>query len=132
MTGVAETPIAKPTKLALPGGANGIGFDDLMFVPSLHRVLAPAGRTGKLDLIDPKTQKIESVTGFSTQTAVFVTALPLQKKPRLPVSACGVSQPGRQARMWPRKPFVLAEGSSSNVSVSSSKPCTRNWLFGSE
>lgn len=69
--GAADTPIAKPTKLALPGGTNGIGFDDLMFVPSLHRVLAPAGRTGKLDLIDPKTQKIESVTGFSTDADKF-------------------------------------------------------------
>jgi hypothetical protein len=68
---LADHPIAKPTKLALPGGDGGIGFDDLMFAPSLHRVLAPAGRTGKLDLIDPKTQKIESVAGFSTDADKF-------------------------------------------------------------
>jgi hypothetical protein len=67
----ADNPIAKPTKLALPGGDGGIGFDDLMFAPSLHRVLAPAGRTGKLDLIDPKTQKIEAVGGFSTDADKF-------------------------------------------------------------
>src|SRR5258708_24733614 len=66
-TALANPDIAKPAKLALPGGDAGIGFDDLMFSPSLHRVLAPAGGTGKLDLIDPKTQKIESIAGFSTE-----------------------------------------------------------------
>jgi len=70
-TVLADTSIAKPTKLGLPGGEAGIGFDDLMWSPSLHRVLAPAGRTGKLDLIDPKTQKIESVAGFSTDADKF-------------------------------------------------------------
>lgn len=62
-TAIAEPEIGKPTKLALPGGDGGIGFDDMMFSPSLHRVIAPAGRTGKLDLFDPKTQKIESIAG---------------------------------------------------------------------
>ena len=70
-TAIAKPEIAKPTKLALPGGDGGIGFDDMMFSPSLHRVIAPAGRTGKLDLIDPKTQKIESVSGFSTEADKF-------------------------------------------------------------
>src|SRR5512144_1087964 len=68
---VAKPEIAKPTKLALPGGEGGIGFDDLTFSPSLHRVLAPAGRTGKLDLIDPKTQKIEAIAGFSAGADKF-------------------------------------------------------------
>lgn len=68
---LADTSIAKPAKLALPGGEAGIGFDDLMWSPSLHRVLAPAGRTGKLDLIDPKTQKIEAIGGFSTDADKF-------------------------------------------------------------
>jgi outer membrane protein assembly factor BamB len=68
---LAGPDIAKPTKLALPAGDAGIGFDDLMFSPALHRVLAPAGRTGKLDLIDPKTQKIESIGGFSTDADKF-------------------------------------------------------------
>lgn len=58
--------IAKPASLPLPGGEGGIGFDDLTFSPSLHRVLVPAGRTGKLDLIDPKTQAIDAIGGFST------------------------------------------------------------------
>ncbi len=58
--------IAKTMQLVLPGGAGGIGFDDLRFSPELHRVLAPAGRTGKLDLIDPSSQAIESIDGFSS------------------------------------------------------------------
>jgi hypothetical protein len=67
----ASPEIAKPTTLPLPGGEAGIGFDDLMFSPSLHRVLAPAGRTGKLDLIDPATMKIESISGFSADSDKF-------------------------------------------------------------
>src|SRR3954469_14741657 len=68
---LANPQIAKPTKLALPGGEAGIGFDDLMFSSSLHRVIAPAGRTGKLDLIDPATLKIESISGFSADSDKF-------------------------------------------------------------
>lgn len=70
-TAVADPSIAKPSKLVLPGGEGGIGFDDLTWSARLHRVLAPSGRTGKLDLIDPKTQKVESVAGFSTDTDKF-------------------------------------------------------------
>jgi hypothetical protein len=70
-TAVAKPEIARPLKLVLPGGDGGIGFDDLTFSAALHRVIAPAGRTGKLDLIDPKTQKIESIAGFSTETDKF-------------------------------------------------------------
>ena len=68
---LASPQIAKPTRLALPGGDAGIGFDDLTFSPALHRVIAPAGRTGKLDLIDPTTLKIESIPGFSTDSDKF-------------------------------------------------------------
>jgi hypothetical protein len=53
----------------LPGGSGGIGFDDLRFSSKLQRVLAPAGRTGKLDLIDPKTQAVEAIEGFSSETS---------------------------------------------------------------
>jgi len=70
-TVLAKPEITRTVKLMLPGGAGGIGFDDLTFSPSLHRVLAPAGRTGKLDLIDPKTQKIDAISGFSTETDKF-------------------------------------------------------------
>ena len=63
---VCALEIAKPVSLALPDGGGGIGFDDLRFSPELHRVLAPAGRTGRLDLIDPTAHAIESIGGFST------------------------------------------------------------------
>jgi len=53
--------------LFLPHGHGGIGFDDLVFSPALHRVLVPSGRTGLLNLIDPKTFGLESVSGFSTE-----------------------------------------------------------------
>jgi hypothetical protein len=64
-TALAGSEIARPVPLVLPDGKPGIGFDDLGFSPELHRVIAPAGRTGKLDLIDPKTGAIESIAGFS-------------------------------------------------------------------
>jgi DNA-binding beta-propeller fold protein YncE len=67
----AAPQIAAPTKLVLPDGSGGIGFDDMGFSPALHRVLVPAGRTGKLALIDPKTRKIETVGGFSTAADKF-------------------------------------------------------------
>lgn len=48
-----------------PGGGQGIGFDDLGFAPTLRRVMVPGGSTGKLALIDPDSQKIEIIGGFS-------------------------------------------------------------------
>jgi hypothetical protein len=51
--------------IALPGGAAGIGFDDLMFDAGLGRVIAPAGRTGNLDLIDPATLAVTAINGFA-------------------------------------------------------------------
>ena len=54
-----------PSPLPLPGGDGGIGFDDLKFSPELQRVLVPAGRTGRLDLVDPATRSVEVVEGFS-------------------------------------------------------------------
>lgn len=51
--------------VSLPNAAAGIGFDDLRYSASLHRVLAPAGRTGTLDLIDPDSLAVSTVRGFS-------------------------------------------------------------------
>lgn len=56
---------AAPVSLPLPGGDGGIGFDDLVYSAELGKVLAPGGRTGKLDLIDPKTLAVDSIGGFS-------------------------------------------------------------------
>ena len=52
--------------VTVPGSRGGIGFDDLTFAPRLQRVLAPAGRTGKLALIDPATREVSAVDGFAT------------------------------------------------------------------
>jgi DNA-binding beta-propeller fold protein YncE len=62
-----ETIALKP--LSLPGGENGIGFDDMGFAPSIHRVLVPAGRSGNLDLIDPDTEQITAIGGFSSRAS---------------------------------------------------------------
>ena len=56
---------AAPEPLSLPGGEGGIGLDDLRFSPELHRVLVPAGRTGRLDLVDPSSRSVEVIEGFS-------------------------------------------------------------------
>ncbi len=53
------------TSVALPGGKDGIGFDDLGFASSLGKILAPGGRTGNLYLIDHKTRHVDVIEGFS-------------------------------------------------------------------
>ena len=53
------------TPVPLPGGEGGIGFDDLLFVPELGRIVVPAGRTGNLDLVDPATREVTAIGGFS-------------------------------------------------------------------
>jgi len=50
-------------------GAGGIGFDDLGFSAELHKVIVPAGRTGKIVLIDPSSQKMDEIAGFSSQAS---------------------------------------------------------------
>jgi len=54
-----------PGVVALPDGDKGIGFDDLRFDAGLGRVLAPAGGTGNLDLVDPRTGAVTPIGGFS-------------------------------------------------------------------
>ena len=58
----------QPTPVPLPGGSGGIGFDDLGYSVQLGQVLVPAGRTGNLDLVDPKILSITTIAGFSAQT----------------------------------------------------------------
>jgi DNA-binding beta-propeller fold protein YncE len=52
----------------LPGGKPGIGFDDLQWSDELGRVIVPAGRTGKVFLIDPDTLKLTTISGFSASS----------------------------------------------------------------
>src|SRR5438445_6965527 len=59
------------TPIALPGGEGGIGFDDLGFSSSLHRVLVPAGRTGTLDLIEPDNLQVQSIRGFGGSSSAI-------------------------------------------------------------
>jgi len=56
-----------PRPLPLPGGESGIGFDDMGFAPSIHKLLVPAGRSGNLDLIDPDTMQVTAIGGFSSR-----------------------------------------------------------------
>lgn len=53
------------TRLPLPDGRGGIGFDDLRYDPRSGLLLIPAGRTGNVDLIDPATKAVTAVSGFS-------------------------------------------------------------------
>ena len=54
------------TAVSIPGGEGGIWFDDLVFSSQLHKVLVPAGHTGKLYLIDPVSFAMTSIGGFSS------------------------------------------------------------------
>ena len=56
----------KSDRIAIPGGSTGIGFDDLMYSAKLHRVLAPSGWTGNVNLINPDTLEVTTISGFSS------------------------------------------------------------------
>jgi hypothetical protein len=65
-----QPPVLPAEPFALPGaGEGGVGFDDLAFAPGLRQVLVPAGRTGRLDLIDPATRKVKEIGGFAASAA---------------------------------------------------------------
>jgi DNA-binding beta-propeller fold protein YncE len=66
-TGPAPAVDAGAAPVPLPGGTGGIGFDDLRFSPTLSMLLVPAGRTGNVDLVDPSSEAISPVGGFSTE-----------------------------------------------------------------
>lgn len=61
---------SRTTPLPLPGGDGGIGFDDLVYAKALDKILVPAGRTGRLDLVDPKTLAIDTIAGFTSAPRV--------------------------------------------------------------
>ncbi len=62
---LAAAPVV-PSPLRLPGADGPVGFDDLRFSAEMHRVLVPAGRTGRLDLVDPETRAVAEIAGFSS------------------------------------------------------------------
>ena len=47
--------LAPRAQWVIPGGTPGIGFDDIGYFPALERVSIPAGQTGVLNLIDPRS-----------------------------------------------------------------------------
>ena len=65
--GVSPPLDARSVAVAVPGAAPGVGFDDMRFSAALSQLLVPAGRTGDLDLVDPSSEGIASVAGFSSQ-----------------------------------------------------------------
>lgn len=62
----ASAPMAPQATINIPGGGHGIGFDDIGYAAALHRVMIPAGATGNLVLIDPKTSDLTVIHGVST------------------------------------------------------------------
>jgi hypothetical protein len=68
----AQSPHAslQATAVAIPGGEGGISFDDLVYSAALHKVLVPAGHTGKLYLIDPVNFAMTSMGGFSSSAVM--------------------------------------------------------------
>jgi len=64
--GCAENP--QVVALALPGGAAGIGLDDLRYSAAMASVLVPAGRTGNVDVVDGRTHAVVAISGFSAAT----------------------------------------------------------------
>jgi DNA-binding beta-propeller fold protein YncE len=56
----------KAEPVPLPAGEGGIGLDDLAFPPGLRQVVVPAGRTGKIVLIDPQSRKAREIGGFKS------------------------------------------------------------------
>jgi DNA-binding beta-propeller fold protein YncE len=63
----SSTPDGK--RIALPDGSPGIGFDDLRYSTRLHQLLVPGGRSGRLDLIEPGTLSVSSISGFAVTSA---------------------------------------------------------------
>lgn len=69
---VASVACAQPFRgdaVPIADDKKGIGFDDLRYSPSLHRVLVPAGRTGTIVFIDPSNDRRSVVSGLSTEKA---------------------------------------------------------------
>lgn len=60
----AATPPAT-TLLRIPGGAQGLGFDDIGYVAALDRIVVPAAQSGALVLIDPRDDALRVLPGIT-------------------------------------------------------------------
>jgi len=65
--GQKENPV-RAVAVSLPGGEQGIGFDDIVYAPALHQVIVPAAQTGRVYLIDPATRSHESCAVWQGRT----------------------------------------------------------------
>lgn len=68
----AATACAQPFSgqtIAIARDGKGIGFDDLRYSPSLHRVLVPAGRTGEIVLVDPANRQTTPIAGLRAEAS---------------------------------------------------------------
>lgn len=69
-TATAAARVAPPSaKIAIPGGAHGVDFDDLQYFPAIDRVAIPAAQTGDLDLINPKDNAVTVIADVAAKTA---------------------------------------------------------------
>lgn len=55
--------------IPIPGGEQGIGFDDIGYSPQLGKVLIPAGGTGNLVLMDPVNHALSVIPGVAAAQA---------------------------------------------------------------
>jgi DNA-binding beta-propeller fold protein YncE len=60
--------IPSTTRLAISKDSGAIGFDDLGFSSALRKVIVPAAQTGKLVLIEPGSNKLDEISGFSSRS----------------------------------------------------------------
>ncbi|MDE1963700.1 MAG: hypothetical protein KGI42_07370 [Xanthomonadaceae bacterium] len=61
----SSAPKAPNSVIKIPGGARGIGFDDIGYAAQLGRVTIPAGTTGNLVLMDPRSHALTILPGIS-------------------------------------------------------------------
>ena len=66
----ASTGIKAPAAMIpLPGGTQGIHFDDMRYFAQLQWVAVPAAQTGDLDLINPKTYAVTVISDVASKQA---------------------------------------------------------------
>lgn len=70
LAGCRQSPPAGTAVIPLPDGRPGIGFDDLQ-LSTTYGVLAPGGRSGNLDLVDPVSRAVTAIGGFSEEPIHF-------------------------------------------------------------
>lgn len=60
-------PNVPPHAILLPGATGPVALDYLAYDPAHDRVWIPAGGTGRVDVIDAKTEQVTPIEGFATK-----------------------------------------------------------------